>query len=186
MKKLPAVVVTVLFCGSIIHAADPSEEGVPTSPLKIYSAGFAMGALMSLNDELQDVSKQLFRLSIVNTFAVRDHLGLFLDVDWFIPQSNAGADLGVDFVFSRSDFRPFLGIGCGAHYIDRDEKFGDSFGPSFTAHAGFAIDLTEKVTVRMRIPYHLILNERRDHAVGLDFGFLFSSRFRKVRKLDYN
>ncbi|MBN1307828.1 MAG: hypothetical protein JXA18_07920 [Chitinispirillaceae bacterium] len=186
MKKLLVIVVTAISCGSVLHAADPSEEGVPTSPLKIYGGGFAVGALMSINEELQDVSKQFFRLSFVNTFSVRDHLGLFLDVDWFIPYMNAGADVGIDILFSRSDFRPFAGLGCGAHYIDRDEEFGDSFGPSITAHAGFTLDLTDNVAVRMRLPYHIIFNERRDHGVGLDFGFIFSSRFKKVRKLNYN
>jgi opacity protein-like surface antigen len=186
MKKLMAVATAAMIGASIVHAADPSEEGVPTSPLKIYSGGFAIGALMSLNEELREVSRQFFRLSMVNTFAVRDHLALFLDVDCFLPKGNVGADLGADAVFSRGDFRPFAGFGVGGHYIGRDEPFGDSFGPSLTAHAGFTFDLSDNVAVRMRLPYHFIFTKRHDHAAGLDFGFIFSNRFKKVRKLDYN
>ena len=186
MKKLTTVVTMALIFTGMVRGADRSEEGIPMSPLKIYSGGFGIGALMSLNEELQDVSRQFFRLSMVNTFTVRDNLALFLDVDWYIPKSNIGADLGVDFIFLRSDFRPFAGIGCGAHYIDRDEEFGNSFGPSLTAHVGFTLDLNENVAVRMRLPYHFILNEHRDNVAGLDFGFIFSSRFKKVRKLNYN
>jgi len=185
MKKT-AFLAAALVWGSTVYATDSSEKGVPTSPLKIYSGGFAMGALMSINGALRDVSKQFFRISYVNTFAVGDHGGLFLDIDYFAPKNNTGADLGVDIVFSPSAFRPFIGMGGSVHYIDRDEAFGDNFGPSFTAHAGFTIDLTENVAVRMHIPYHIILNEQRDMAVGLDCGFLFSSRFKKARKLDYN
>jgi hypothetical protein len=186
MKKMITVAVLTLFCGSMVYAADPSEAGVPTSPLKIYSCGFGIGEVMALNQELWNESKQFLKLSIVNTFAFRDNLNLFLDVDWFIPNNNIGADLGLDCVFLKGDFRPFAGIGCGAHYIDKDDAFGDELGPSLTAHIGFVFDLTENVAVRMRLPYHLILNESRDHAAGLEFAFLFSSRHKNVRKLEYN
>ena len=186
MKDLTAVITIIIFCFSVLRATDQSENGVPTSPLKIYSCGFGTGALMSLNEELRDVSRQFFRISVVNTFSVRDHLSLFLDADWLAPKGNVGADLGVDAIFLRQDFRPFVGVGLGVHYIDRDEPFGDSFGPSFTAHAGFSLDLSDNVAVRMRLPYHFIFTKQRDQAIGVDFGFIFSSRFKKVRKLNHN
>ncbi len=174
-----------IICMNIVRAADRSEEGVPTSPLKIYSGGFSLGALMSLNDELQDVTRQFLRVSFVNTFTLKDRLALFLDADWYIPGVNVGADMGVDLLFLKGDFRPFAGIGAGAHYIDRDEDFGGGFGPSLTLHTGFVLDISENVAVRMRLPYHFIYNEHRDHCAGIDFGFIFFSRFKNVKKLNY-
>ena len=164
MKKLMAVATAALIGSGFAHAADPSEEGVPTSPLKIYGGGFATGALVSLNEELQEVSRQFFRLSMVNTFTVRNGgvgVGNVLDVS----------------LLALTPRRLGRGFGVGGHYIDRDEAFGDAFGPSLTAHAGFSFDLSDHVAVRMRLPYHFVLTERRDHAAGLDFGFIFSNRF---------
>ena len=89
MKKLTTVVTMALIFTGMVRGADRSEEGIPTSPLKIYSGGFGIGALMSLNEELQDVSRQFFRLSMVNTFTVRDNLALFLDVQNVTNRLNA-------------------------------------------------------------------------------------------------
>jgi opacity protein-like surface antigen len=187
MKRLLTLIMVLLLTAGSAYGADSSESGIPTSPLKIYSGGFATGALMSLNKELRDdVSRQFFRVSFANLFSVRDNVGMFLDVDLLFPALSGGANLGVDINLAQGEFRPFVGIGGGAHFIDRDESFGNNFGPSFTAHGGFALDLTENVAVRMRLPYHIIFNERRDHVFGADFGFLFSSKYKKVRKLDYN
>ena len=61
MKKI-FIFAVIVFCWTTARAADSSEEGVPTSPLKIYSGGFGVGAVMSLNDELADVSKQFLKL----------------------------------------------------------------------------------------------------------------------------
>ena len=185
MKKFFWIAVVTVWAGAAF-AADPSEAGVPLKPLKIYSGGIGVGAVRSLNEELKEASLHFLRISVVNSFAIRDHLSLFLDADWQLPGSNAGADLGIDAVFSRSDIRPFAGIGLGGRYIDRSSDFGSDFGPSITVHGGCTIDLADNVALRLRLPYHVIFTESTDHMVGLECAFLFSSRFKKVRKLEYN
>ena len=174
-----------VFITGVAATADQSEEGVPVSPLKIYSGGIGCGAVHSINEELKQTSTNFLRLSVVNTFSIRDHLALFLDVDWMLPGSNFGADFGLDAVFSRSDFRPFAGIGAGGRYIDRNHDFGNNFGPSITVHAGCTMDLADNVALRVRLPYHLIVSDSYDHMAGLECAFLFSSRFKKVGKLNY-
>jgi hypothetical protein len=141
---------------------------------------------MSLSDALGEESEQFLKMSFVNAFSIRDHLDIFADVDWLIPGKNFGADVGFDIIFLQSDFRPFAGAGGGAHYIDRSDDFGENIAFSGTIHAGLTIDLTENVALRMRVPYHLFVNENKDHAVGFDCAVLFSSRVNKVRKLKYN
>ncbi len=185
MKKFILLAVMALTAGAAF-AADPSEAGVPLKPLKIYSGGIGLGAVRSLNEELKDVSLHFLRISLVNTFSVREHLDLFLDGDWQLPGSNFGADLGIDAVFSRTDVRPFAGIGLGGRYFDRSDDFGRNFGPSITVHGGCTVDLSDNVALRVRLPYHVILTETADHMVGLEFAFLFSSRFKNVKKLEYN
>ncbi|NLP01964.1 MAG: acyloxyacyl hydrolase [Fibrobacter sp.] len=185
MKRVIASAV-LMICAGLLFADDPSEKGVPTSPLTIYSGGISAGAMIPLNNDLQDYSRSFMKLSFINQIYYREHIGIFLDVDWFAPRKNFGADLGFDFFLTSSDFRPFLGLGIGAHYFDKTDEFGDNFGPSATIHLGFVLDVTESLQIRIRVPYHIVANETRDHAAGAEIGFLFSDRFRKVKKLNYN
>ncbi|MBN1760418.1 MAG: hypothetical protein JW863_18970 [Chitinispirillaceae bacterium] len=185
MKQYLLIAAVAVITGTVF-AADPSEAGVPLKPLKIYSGGIGIGAVRSLNEELKEASLHYLSIALPNTFSIRDHVALFLDAEWMLPGKNFGADLGVDAVLSRSDIRPFFGIGLGGRYIDRGHDFGDDFGPSITAHGGCTIDLSDNVALRVRIPYHLILTETVGHTIGLECGLMFSSRFKKVRKLDYN
>jgi len=53
-------------------------------------------------------------------------------------------------------------------------------------HIGFELDISEKVQMRFKIPYHVVANQSRDQAVGLDMGLLFSKGYKKVKKLEYN
>jgi hypothetical protein len=185
MKKMITVLLMV-FSVNAVFSADSSEEGVPTAPLMIYSGGISAGSVKALNEELSDQKEMFLKLAIVNNFSFRDNVSLFLDFDYFLPENNFGGDLGFDLYLSDSDLRPFAGIGCGAHYIDRDGDFSENLGPSITAHAGLLVDLNENVSVRFRVPYHMILNEYRDHMVGLECAFIFSSKFKNVKKLRYN
>lgn len=185
MKKL-ILTSMVFLCTNMTFSADSSEKGVPTSPLTKYSGGIGVGAVMSRNTELQELSKKFFRLSFMNSVDLRKHFGLFFDVDWFAPGPNFGANLGFDYSFTNTDFRPFLGLGGGANYFDKTSEFGKNIGPSFTAHAGFNLDLNESIQVRARVPYIVTVNEDVDQVVGLEIGIMFSDRFRKVKKLDYN
>jgi hypothetical protein len=183
MIKRLTVAAVLCMCLSA-WAGDPSEKGVPTSPLTIYSGGFGVGASRGLNDELKD---NYLKLTLANTVFFRDNVAVFFDADWFLPGSNFGADLGFDFMLtSKGDFRPFIGAGVGAHYFDKGNDFSDDFGPSGTAHIGFTLDLSDRVQMRVRVPYHLVGSATPGHLIGLEAGFLFSNKFRRVKKLDYN
>lgn len=185
MKKVLMIAVACMCCGTLT-AADKSEEGVPTTPLKIYSAGIGVGALRAANSELKDVSRNILKLSYTSSYTIVENMAMFLDIDYLLPKNHFGGDIGFDFVFASNSFRPFAGAGVGGHYINRENDFGDDFGPSLTAHFGFALDLNENVAVRFRAPYHIILNESSDQMAGIDIAFLFSSKYKNVRKLNYN
>ena len=187
MKRL-LIACTLLLGSTVAFCADSSEAGVKTSPLKIYGGGLAFGAVAAVNDELRnDVAEQFFKLTFSNTVYYREYINLFLDFDWFAPGYNLGADMGIDFLFSKSEFKPFFGIGVGANYFDRENgNFGDNIGPSATAHFGFSLDITESMQARFRIPFTVALNNYRDNTAGLEVGFIFSSPFKKVKKLNYN
>jgi hypothetical protein len=185
MKKIIALAALIAMAQTT-WAGDLSEKGVPTSPLTIYSGGFALGGVRSLNDELKAEQKQFLKISFVNTIYFREHTGVFFDLDWLVKGTNIGAELGFDYQPFIDAFRPFIGVGVGARYFDKTGSFGDNIGPSGTVHVGFAVDLSETVQMRVRVPYYVVANETQDQAIGLDIGFVFSNRYRDIKKLNYN
>lgn len=183
--KFAVLIAASILSATTVRGADMSEKGVPTSPLKIYSGGFGAGAVQPLTDGMEKVSGQFLKLSILNSFTITENVELFLDADWLLAGKNGGGTSGFDWMFLSSRVRPFAGIGAGGYHIDHGGDFGDNFGISVTAHAGALIEATESMALRIRVPYYVILNDYRDHYVGLEFGMLFSSRFKNVRKLNY-
>jgi hypothetical protein len=185
MKKMGCFLLLLAFVQTAF-AADPSEEGVPTSPLTVYCGGISGGAFFALNEELSEESEQFLRLSFINTILIKEKANLFIDVDWFAPGNNYGASLGFDFVLSRSQFQPLIGAGIGAHLFNKTgNEFGEDFGASATAHLGFLLDLTERVLIQVRAPFHIVFNADKDMGMGINIGFLFSDKFRRVGKLNY-
>jgi len=175
----------LVIATSAAFAADPSEKGVPTSPLAVYSGGIAAGAFSPLSDSLSAERSMFVKLTFMNTFYFRNNMSLFLDINWFGPGNSYGADLGFDFVPFEGDIRPFIGAGVGAHFFDKNGTFGDNFGPSGTVHAGVLVDITETVQLKVRVPFHIVGNETLDNGAGLDIGMMFGSKLRHVKKLDY-
>jgi len=169
-------------------ASDPSEKGVPTSPLSIYSGGLGLGAMRAINDSLKNQTKNstFLKVSFINSVYLMENMSLFIDVDWLAPGLNFGTDFGFDIYATNTQFRPFIGAGLGVRYFDKEKvRFGDKFGPSGTVHAGVVFDVTEQLQMRFRMPYQITANETFDQTVGFDIGFLFSDKFRKVKKLNY-
>lgn len=190
MAAIAALALAITAQSSLASGNDPSEKGVPTSPLGIYTGGIGVGAIKPMNDELKAEQSMFLKLTFMNSFYFREDMSLFLDADWFIPGKNFGADFGFDFIPFQGDVRPFIGAGVGAHYFNKPDahgaKFGDNFGPSGTVHLGCIIDLTDRVQIKVRVPFHFVGNATSDMGTGIDVGMMFGSRYRNVKKLDYN
>jgi hypothetical protein len=185
MKQSIALgIIMTMCCGAM--AVEPSESGVLTSPLTIYSGGIGIGTVRSLSDTLKMESKTFFKLSFINDVYLVDQAHLFVDADWLAPRANFGADVGIDYLLMTSRFRPFLGAGVGVRYFDKKGfNFGDNIGPAGTVHAGFIAEISKTVQLRVRVPFHAVLNRTGDYGAGLDVGILFSKPYRHVKKLDY-
>ena len=126
MKRVIASAV-LMICAGLLFADDPSEKGVPTSPLTIYSGGISAGAMIPLNNDLQDYSRSFMKLSFINQIYYREHIGIFWMLTGLLGK-NFGADLGFDFPTS-SDFRPFLGLGIEHIILIKHDEFGDNSAP---------------------------------------------------------
>jgi len=197
-KILLGFALAALVGSSFAAGNDPSEKGVPRSSLKIYSGGVALGAIVPVSKDFKEECEEVFLgVSFINSWQFRDKVALFFDGSWFAPGGNGGIDAGIDYLFSTSSVKPFVGAGIGGHYFHRDSidrksdedavkaEFSDKFGPSLTAHIGVALDVTETVQVRLRAPYRITFTSGMDQGFGVDLGVVFSSRFSKIKKLNY-
>ena len=185
MKK-QTVLATILVLAAAVVAQQERDTGVATSPLTIYSAGLAVGAIRSLSDSLQSESKTFVKLSFIQDVYFTENIHLFADVDWLAPRANCGAEAGIDYLLLTSRVRPFVGAGAGVRYFDKKgNAFGDNFGPAATLHAGLVLDISQTMQVRVRIPFHATFNQNRDYGAGLDIGLLFSKPYRHVKKFEY-
>ncbi len=186
MKRIMLFSVFLAFSTTDLFANDSSEQGVYTSPLTTYGWGFGVGGVTALNKELEDYSKNFLKVSFLNNVYFKENVSLFFDANWFAPGLNFGGDVGVDYFLSNSDFRPFLGAGAGATYFDKSDNFGDNFGPSATVHLGFLFDINESVQLRFRVPFTFVANEINDKFAGAEVNLIFTDKFKRVKKLEYN
>ncbi len=185
MKKL-LILLFIFLNGFIIQAMDSTETGVSTSPLAIYSGGISIGALAPLNTELKNESSGFFELAFINDIYITSCVHLFINADWHAPGANFGANAGANWMFSKSSFRPFIGLGIGARYFDKiGNTFGENFGPEGTIHAGFLLEVTEAIQFQVQVPYYLTLNNAKDQELGVEIGLLFSKPYRHTKKLNY-
>jgi len=191
MKKLFACLAAVCVLAGAGFAAggDPSESGIPTSPLKIWGAGVGGGLLYSFSDEVKDSCGQSFGEFIwMNSFDFTENFALFADINWYIGESakNFGIDLGGDYMLSSGRVKPFLGAGVGARYYDMGGDTGGRLGGAVIARVGVALELTNTVEVRLRVPFHFaLIDEVKDMRVGAEVGVMFFSNLRNIKSIDY-
>jgi hypothetical protein len=196
MKKLfvGLAAVCVLAGGAFAAGSDPSESGISTSPLKIWSTGVGGGLLYSFKGGHDP--EAFGKVMWLNSFDFTESVALFADVDWYIGNDlvNFGIDLGGDYSFLPfSRVSPFLGAGFGAHYFDvkvvedgSDTEMRGDFGGAVIVRAGVTLKLTNTVDVKVRVPFrYYVMNDYRDFGVGFEVGALFFSRLRNVKSIDY-
>ncbi|MDR2591877.1 MAG: hypothetical protein LBC59_03625 [Chitinispirillales bacterium] len=191
MKKLCVCLAAVcVFAGAGFAAGgDPTESGIPTSPLKIWSTGVGGGLLYTLSDEIKDSCGQSFGEVIwLNSFDFTDNFALFADISWYIGESmtNFGLDLGGDFMLSSGRVKPFLGVGVGARYYDLGGTSGGTVGGGALVRLGMALELTNTVEVRVRAPFQFaLINDMKDMRVGVEVGVVFFSNLRNIKRMEY-
>jgi len=202
--KLFSAVTAVAIAG-LISSAGASGNNV-------FSGGIASGITFSQNDELkEDVGDLFSKISIVSSWEFRKNIALFADINWFIPfessshltgknLSHFGGDVGIDYFFRQHGLRPFIGVGFGMHYIDREFRglkdyilvdpilppppleLADKFGLSLTGHVGVAFEVSETAIIRLRVPVHTVFNNYYDGVLGVDLSVMLTNKWRGTKK----
>lgn len=189
MRKLIVCLAAVfLFTG----AAFAADNGVSTSPLKIWSTGVGVGGFYPLSDAIKDRGEFFARVAWMNSFDFTEDFALVLDINWYADKDfeslgNFGVDAGGDYTFlSASRVSPFLGAGIGLLYFGEKDSLDALAGLSVTARAGVALKLTETVDVKVRVPFHLLVGgDTTEMGVGFEVGVMFYSSLRGVKRLNY-
>ena len=86
-----------------------------------------------------------------------------------------GTYLYGSYLFSKSDFCPYLGGGLGFHWVSHDSynngnNRGDGF--EFSAHTGLRIFRTYNFQILINLEYNVTLNDFHDNAIIFTIGIL--------------
>ena len=190
-KRILSVLAFVTLTGAA-RAEDINPNEKPDTVmynLSPYSIGLGTGAIFAVNTALSQESEAFLKLSLAQAILFGSHWQMGLDLDWNIPGQNWGGDLTVDYLLAKAPFRPFIGLGGGIRYFDKEgSDFGKNLGPSFTGHIGILFDVLDEMQMRLRLPYTVVANASRDVTAGLDVAILFSNplRGKRVKKLVYD
>jgi hypothetical protein len=103
---------------------------------------------------------------------LRTDLSLGLLPDRYI----VGGEAGLNYLFSRSNFSPFLGGGFGLFYGPVDDASGGkrNTGPSVNVQGGLLLFRTYDVNFMLRGKYLAIFNSDRDHGIIIDGGVTYA------------
>jgi|GEM_PF-6561808 len=140
-----------------------------------YLGGFGVGPFIATSSPLKDENRGSLKITFANELLLTEQVGMFFDYNYYLPDNHHGLDIGANFFLLPGPVSPLIGFGVGGHYFNKDnQKFSDSFGPSFTAHLGLVVDVNPNLRIRFRVPYHMTLDKHYDAGVGFDISLLFS------------
>lgn len=190
--RLRSLALSFCLLAGISHAENVNLNEKPETTsvyLTPYAVGPGVGVLGAINQALLNQSNAFLKLSIAQTWRFQDHWDAGLDLDWWLPGSNFGGLLNVNYVFGDGGFRPFVGLGAGVQYIDNPSyaNFGKGLGAAAEIMVGTYIDVTDGVHLRLRVPFEVVVNNQRDRAAGIDAALMFSfpQYNTRVKKLKY-
>lgn len=189
---------TVAQVANLDNLTGKEIQNEPERRRSLYNAGFALGYLFPAGKHsyayLTDTSRshggcdpaslcaerqrysQMVRLAYLNAWEFRDNLVLGLDLSWAMPNV-LGADIGLQYLFTRTDFSPFLGAGAGIQYVSPLDDTTDSYkrnsGPALNAQAGLLLFRTYDIHLQARAQYQWVFNEDLDQGMVYDVGVIY-------------
>jgi hypothetical protein len=176
------------------------EDSEPTRRRSLFTSGFSLGYLYPTNDHSYSYLKynsatgklvnrqrysQLVRLGWLNSWEFRENMMLSFDGQWAVPYV-IGGDINLLFLFSKSDFSPFLGGGLGITYVGTtDDSASDSkrnSGPAVNIQGGMIFFRTYDIHLVTRAEYQVVFNSDTDRGMAFDVGVVFRPREKGERR----
>jgi hypothetical protein len=166
------------------------ENNEPTRRKSLFTSGFSLGYMyptggsfsyLKINadqngyHESQPYS-QMIRMAWLNAWEFRDNMMLGFDASWNAPNV-VGGDISLKYLFSKTDYAPFLGGGLGIQYVgnlDDSAKAGKrNSGPALNMQGGMVFFRTYDIHLVTRAQYQVIFNSDIDNGLGFDVGLVY-------------
>lgn len=185
---------------SLDNITGKEENSEPTRRRSLLNSGFTLGYLVPLGGTYAYLKEnpnsgalcalpcteqrfstrqrysQMVRISWLNSWEFRENLMLGVDGSWALPNV-VGADINLQYLFTRSDFSPFVGGGAGIQLVvPLDDSLDNSkrnSGPALNAQAGMIFFRTYDIHVVAKTQYQIVFNSDMDRGITYDLGVVY-------------
>ena len=160
---------------SLDNITQKEETKEPERRRSLASSGVALGYMYPTSASNFNNNSAVIRLAFVNNWELRNDLLLNGEVVWGVVDVSLGADLNLDYIFTRSDYSPFLGGGVGLHFVNSASLTDNQrhSGPALNVQGGLLLFRTYDVHVMLRGQYQVIFNDDVAQSFGINAGFTF-------------
>jgi hypothetical protein len=151
-------------------------------PLSNHSLG--VGACGLFFSRSKDPSSFVSGLNFVNAWYANNSMDLFLDFRLNFPGINAGVLFGVDYFFNNRSSPLYVGLAAGPQYLKKaGASFQDRAGASFKCHAGYIVEISRQMQLRVQVPYMLFAGTKIANTIGIELQCIFFGPYRDVKVL---
>jgi hypothetical protein len=188
---------TTAQVASLDNITEKEETTEPTRRRSLFNTGFALGyiyptrqsyayltdttkaengcSIPSLCEERQ-LRSRIIRLAYLNSWEFRENFMMGFDLTWGMPNV-VGGDITMQYLFTRTDFSPFVGGGLGMQYVvpldDTLFAYKENAGPAVNAQAGMLFFRTYDIHLMARAQYQWIFNDDKDQGMIYDVGVVY-------------
>jgi hypothetical protein len=169
---------TLEQAATVDNVTQKEETKQPERRRSLVSTGVSLGYMYPTDARNFNNNSAVIRIAIENNWELRNDLLLNSELVWGAFGASIGADLNLDYVFSRSDYSPFLGGGLGLHFVNSADLGNNQrhSGPAVNAQGGILLFRTYDVHVMLRGQYQVIFNEDEAQCFIINAGFTFGKR----------
>lgn len=180
---------------SLDNITGKEENTEPTRRRAMLTSGFSLGYLLPMGGSyayLEDTSRvgedcsnicderqrytQMVRFAWLNAWEFRENLMLGVDAAWALPNV-VGGDINLKYLFTRSDFSPFIGGGMGIQWVipldDSTDNRKRNSGPALSAQGGMIFFRTYDIHLIAKAQYQFVFNTDMDNGMTYDLGIVY-------------
>lgn len=187
---------TVDQVASLDNITGKEETTEPTRRRSLFNTGFSLGYIYPSRHKyayLKDTSDNAFgcgeedceerqlrdriiRLAFINSWEFRENYMMGFELNWGMPNV-IGGDINMQYLFTRTDFSPFLGGGLGLQYVipldDTVYAYKENAGPALNIQGGMLFFRTYDIHLMARAQYQWIFNDDGDRGMVYDVGVVY-------------
>ena len=169
MKKL------ILLVGSLVALASAGEGRPVYNPFSSF--GLELGAFRPVNESWKDERSAFGEVNFIANIQLLPYTSMTGDIGYSFPGNGFNVKLGLQQMLLPASITPFVGGMAGVSALPEDDilgTFGDRFGPTVEANAGFYFFRESFLSFRVKGSYQWTFAKETEHGFGVSLGILFS------------